>query len=215
MQFANKDIQKIKIDFDKLKINFKNIPEDPFILFNKWFNDVLKLDKIQSISCVLSTSNDNFPSSRVVFLKEINNSGFIFYTNYNSKKGKDISKNPNVCLNFNWSILQRQVRIVGIAKKTTKKKSENYFKIRSRDSQLGALASTQSDKIYMEINYNSIIQDLDKKFRNSTVKIPKYWGGYVIQPLEIEFWQGRPNRLHDRLKYHKLKRKWSKTRLAP
>lgn len=215
MQSTNKDIQKIKIDFNKLRIDFSEIPENPFILFRKWFYDVLGLDEIQSISCILSTVNENIPSSRVVFLKGVDTSGFIFFTNYNSRKGSDIEKNPNVCLNFNWPALQRQVCILGVARKISKEKADNYFKTRSRKSQLGAWASSQSSKINFDTDYNSIIKDIEKQFRGKDIKRPKYWGGYIINPVEMEFWQGRPGRLHDRLKYQKIEGDWNKIRLAP
>jgi pyridoxamine 5'-phosphate oxidase len=159
---------------------------------------------------------DGFPKSRVVLLKKFNEEGFIFYTNYNSEKGKAIENNPNICLSFFWTSLERQVIIKGIAEKTSEVISDNYFSSRPDGSKLGAIVSHQSEIIpnreYLETNLNL----LEEEYQGKEIIRPKNWGGYLVRPQEVEFWQGRANRLHDRIRY-KLQSdlSWKTDRLSP
>ncbi|HLT34236.1 MAG TPA: pyridoxamine 5'-phosphate oxidase, partial [Aquaticitalea sp.] len=154
--------------------------------------------------------------SRIVLLKKITQDGFIFFTNYNSEKGKAIDANPNVCLSFFWSQAQRQVIIKGTAQKTEANISDDYFRVRPRGSQLGALASNQSEIVENRgVLENELIQ-LEKKYLGMDVPRPDHWGGFIVKPVEMEFWQGRANRLHDRIRYQLTHdSQWIKTRLSP
>tara|TARA_B110000305_G_scaffold148918_1_gene165255 strand:- start:417 stop:968 length:552 start_codon:yes stop_codon:yes gene_type:complete len=181
-----------------------------------WFEDALKVNNLEANACVLSSvSSDNYPSSRVVLLKGVNENGFTFFTNYKSSKAKDIDANPNVALNFYWPELERQVRIVGIAKKITINDSDTYFKSRPRESQMGAWLSDQSKVIGLDYNFMETLNSLESKFKDKEVERPLHWGGYCIEPIKVEFWQGRPSRLHDRLEYKIEDGKWIYKRLAP
>ncbi|MFT5250149.1 MAG: pyridoxamine 5'-phosphate oxidase [bacterium] len=184
--------------------------------FMNWFEDALKVNKQEANACVLSSvSSDNCPSSRVVLLKGVNENGFTFFTNYKSSKAMDIDANPNVALNFYWPELERQVRIVGIAKKITINDSDTYFKSRPRESQMGAWLSDQSKVIGLDYNFIETLNSLESKFKDKEVERPLHWGGYCIEPIKVEFWQGRPSRLHDRLEYKIEDGKWIYKRLAP
>ena len=210
------DIKNLRLNYKKSTIDFKNSPNNPIQYFMNWFEDALKLNKQEANACVLSTiSLDNCPSSRVVLLKEINKNGFTFFTNYQSNKSKDIDANPNVALNFYWPELERQVRITGIAKKKSLDDSDTYFASRPRDSQIGAWLSDQSKVIGLDYNFMDSLNSLESKFKDKDIKRPFHWGGYCIAPVKVEFWQGRPSRLHDRLVYKIDGNKWNKNRLAP
>ena len=210
------DIKNLRLNYKKSTIDFKNLAENPFHYFMNWFEDALKVNKQEANACVLSTiSSDNCPSSRVVLLKEVNESGFTFFTNYQSSKAKDIDANPNVALNFYWPELERQVRITGIAKKIAINDSDTYFESRPRDSQMGAWLSEQSKVIGLDFNFMDTLNSLESKFKDKAVARPLHWGGYCIAPVKVEFWQGRPSRLHDRLVYEIDGDKWTKKRLAP
>tara|TARA_B110000444_G_C18543998_1_gene457074 strand:+ start:65 stop:700 length:636 start_codon:yes stop_codon:yes gene_type:complete len=210
------DIKNLRLNYNKSIIDFKNLTEDPFQYFRRWFVDALKSNKGEANACVLSTvSSDNYPKSRVVLLKEVSDTGFTFFTNYESDKAKDINVNPNVALNFYWPELERQVRITGLAKKISINESDIYFKSRPRDSQMGAWLSDQSKVIELDYNFMDTLNSLERKFKGKKVERPLHWGGYCIYPIRIEFWQGRPSRLHDRLVYEIDGKKWNKKRLAP
>ena len=210
------DIKNLRLNYKKSTIDFKNLTKDPIHYFINWFEDALKFNKHEANACVLSTiSSDNCPSSRVVLLKEVNKNGFTFFTNYHSVKAKDIDSNPNVALNFFWPELERQVRITGIAKKIAIIDSDSYFESRPRDSQMGAWMSDQSKVIDLDYNFMDTLNSLENKFKDKEVERPLHWGGYCIKPIRVEFWQGRPSRLHDRLVYEIDEDKWNNKRLAP
>ena len=210
------DIKNLRLNYKKSTIDFKNLAKNPIQYFMNWFEDALKVNKQEANACVLSSvSSDNCPSSRVVLLKGINENGFTFFTNYKSSKAKDIDANPNVALNFYWPELERQVRIVGIAKKITINDSDTYFKSRPRESQMGAWLSDQSKVIGLDYNFMETLNSLESKFKDKEVERPLHWGGYCIEPIKVEFWQGRPSRLHDRLEYKREDGKWIYKRLAP
>ena len=210
------DIKNLRLNYKKSTIDFKNLAKNPIQYFMNWFEDALKVSKQEANACVLSSvSSDNYPSSRVVLLKGINENGFTFFTNYKSSKAKDIDANPNVALNFYWPELERQVRIAGIAKKITINDSDTYFKSRPRESQMGAWLSDQSKVIGLDYNFMETLNSLESKFKDKEVARPLHWGGYCIEPIKVEFWQGRPSRLHDRLEYKREDGKWIYKRLAP
>ena len=208
------DIKNLRIDYNQRKIDFNHFPKDPISLFINWFNEALKSEQ-EANSCVLSTVDiKNIPSSRVVLLKDVNNNGFIFFTNYNSSKAKDIEKNKHVALNFHWGKLERQVRITGVAEKISERDSDEYFKSRPLGSQLATLISEQSNSIDMAHDYMKKLENAKKQYKNKNIQRPMNWGGYIVEPNKIEFWQGRPSRLHDRLVYFN-KNEWVCERLAP
>ena len=210
------DIKNLRLNYKKSTIDFTNLDENPIKYFMNWFADALKVNKQEANACVLSTvSLDNCPSSRVVLLKGVNENGFTFFTNYKSSKAKDIDANPNVALNFYWPELERQVRIEGIAKKIMINDSDTYFKSRPRESQMGAWLSDQSKVIGLDYNFMETLTSLESKFKDKEVERPLHWGGYCIEPIKVEFWQGRPSRLHDRLEYKIEDGKWIYKRLAP
>ena len=206
----------MRLNYQKSKIDFENLDDDPIAFFLKWFEEALKINKREANACVLSTvSSDKKPSSRVVLLKDITGKGFTFFTNYKSDKSVNIESNSHVALNFYWPELERQVRISGDAKKIASKESDRYFKSRPRESQLGAWLSEQSSSIELNFDSTKYLEELEAKFKGTEVTRPLEWGGYCVNAIKIEFWQGRPSRFHDRILYVFDSKKWHKKRLAP
>jgi len=211
------DLSDKRRDYKISEINFNSIPPNPVELFKKWYEEAQNSNLIVEPNAmnVATVGEDGFPRNRVVLLKEYNNEGFIFYTNYESQKGKAIESNPNVCLSFFWDRLERQVIIKGVAEKTSQQQSEDYFNKRPFESRVGAMVSHQSSVIGLDADLTEETLRLEKKFEGKQVPKPDYWGGFLIRPVEIEFWQGRPSRLHDRLRYRLENGSWITERLAP
>ena len=206
----------MRLNYKKSKIDFKSVDKNPISLFLKWLNEALEVNKNEANACILSTvSSDNKPTSRVVLLKDLSENGFVFFTNYTSKKSIDIHNNPHVAINFYWPELERQVRVEGKAKKIDPNASDHYFKSRPRDSQLGAWLSDQSTLLDLDYDFTTSLSKLEAKFQGKEVVRPQNWGGFCVQPRSIEFWQGRPMRFHDRLLYEFYSKEWHKKRLAP
>ena len=192
------------------------IPDSPFILFNEWFLQAGELGVLEPNAMIISTvSADNKPSSRVVLLKGIEDGGFIFYTNYESRKGKELEHNPYISVLFFWPEAERQIRIEGKVSKISTETSKAYFVSRPRESQLGAWASAQSSIIEGRHSIEESYQQCLAQYDGKEIPLPDFWGGYIIHPSSFEFWQGRPSRLHDRMKYNKQQDSWHIVRLSP
>jgi pyridoxamine 5'-phosphate oxidase len=212
------DLSDYRKSYEKSELLESSIPEDPINLFNRWFHEVEDFDGNEEVNAmtVSTIGLDGFPKSRVVLLKKYNEEGFIFYTNYNSEKGRAIANNSKVCLSFFWESLERQVIIKGIAQKTSENNSDGYFDSRPDGSKLGAIVSNQSEVVPSREYLDESLKQLEKDFEGKEILRPKYWGGFLVTPLEVEFWQGRPNRLHDRIRYSlNDDYSWSINRLAP
>ena len=212
-----KSIADIRSDYSKSQLDITTMSKDPITQFTSWFDQALSSQVIEPNAFTLSTvAEDGRPSGRILLLKGVENGKFIFYTNYQSPKGKELEKNPACAITFFWPELERQVRIEGIASRVDSVTSEKYFQSRPRESQIGAWASPQSSVISGREILDERVKDLQKKF-DGVEKLPKpnQWGGYEVDPNEIEFWQGRSNRLHDRIAFYKMDEKWQAHRLAP
>lgn len=211
-----KDLSNYRKTYDKGELNENDLPKNPITLFSNFFN-IIENNKFERESNAMSLSTvdiNGFPSTRVVLLKKYSELGFVFFTNYNSQKGKDILNNPNVCLSFYWPSTEQQVIIKGLASKVSESESNTYFNSRPEGSKLGAIVSNQSEVILSrEFLYNKL-DNLKKS--NEELKRPENWGGFIVKPFLIEFWQGKDNRLHDRIVYKKESNKnWKLYRLSP
>lgn len=212
------DLSNYRRSYEKSQLNEDNLPEDPITLFRNWFLEVEEFGGTAEVNAmtVSTIGLDGFPKSRVVLLKQFTYEGFIFYSNYNSEKGRAIAANPHICLSFFWHELERQVIVKGVAEKVAENLSDGYFESRPEGSRLGAMVSPQSDVIPSREYLEGSLADLGKEFKGKEIPRPAHWGGYLVKPVEIEFWQGRPNRLHDRIRF-KLQDdfSWKTDRLAP
>ena len=212
------DLSNFRKSYDKQQLLESNCPKHPMKLFEQWFLSADNSDTIEEANAVtLSTiGEDQFPKNRIVLLKKFSKDGFIFYTNYNSEKGKSIQKNNHICLSFFWPALEQQIIIKGIAEKLTKDVSDNYFESRPEGSKLGAWASNQSSVVKSRDELEDSLKSYQKEFQGKNIPRPPHWGGFIAKPISIEFWQGRPNRMHDRILYTLLEDfTWKIERLAP
>jgi len=212
------DLSNYRKSYEKGTLTKSNVPENPLELFQKWFYEVDNSNTVDEANAmtVSTIGLDGYPKNRVVLLKRYTYEGFIFYTNYNSEKGSAINKNSNVCLSFFWHAAERQIIIKGKAEKIAENLSDGYFESRPRGSQLGAIVSNQSDVIENRTILENQLEALEKKFEGKEIPRPKHWGGYIVKPIEIEFWQGRANRLHDRIRYSlQSDYNWKIDRLSP
>ena len=209
-------LANLRKDYTLCDLNETDIDADPFKQFHLWFNDALTANLIEPNAMTLATATrDGKPSARTVLLKGFDERGFVFYTNYESRKGQELAENPWAALVFLWKEIQRQVRIEGHIEKCSPEESDTYFLSRPLGSRLGAYVSQQSQVISSREILEARLAELTRENANLDIPRPPYWGGYRLSPTSIEFWQGRPNRLHDRLRYRLSDRAWLIERLSP
>jgi len=210
-------IASIRKEYKLRSLDEKNTDIDPIKQFEKWWGEVLQSNVDELNAMTLATADKKGkPSARVVLLKAVTPEGFVFFTNYESHKGMALKENPQACLVFFWKELERQVRIEGMVEKVSVEESDEYFSSRPAGSKIGAWASPQSTVIASREILEERVAAFEKKFTGAEIERPPHWGGYILKPLLLEFWQGRPNRLHDRLQYTMTEQgSWKIERLAP
>jgi pyridoxamine 5'-phosphate oxidase len=212
------DLSNHRKTYQKQALLESNCPENPMELFQKWFLTAQETEMVDEANAmtVSAIGLDGFPKNRVVLLKKYTWEGFIFYTNYQSEKGKALAANNNICLSFFWAGLEQQIIIKGTAEKLAENLSDGYFESRPDGSKLGAWASNQSEVVASRDVLDKNLISFEKKYKDKEIPRPKHWGGYLVKPISIEFWQGRPNRMHDRIRYRLQKDfSWKIERLAP
>jgi len=217
MALSKETIQNLRQEYTSATLSEKSVADDPISQFAKWFAEAMDADVPEPNAMTLATASpDGKPSARILLLKGFDNNGFTFYTNYLSRKGKEIARNPSAAMVFFWGELERQVRIEGTLEKVSKEDSERYFHSRPKASQLSAIVSPQSQEIQNRKLLEESLQLLEEKYGDKTVPKPSHWGGYILKPQVVEFWQGGASRLHDRIVYKKADKKaWKIVRLAP
>ena len=210
-------IADIRKDYKLQSLDEKNIEPDPFKQFEKCWKEVLESNIDEANAMTLATAGKNGkPSARIVLLKGFTKEGFLFFTNYESHKAEELKENPQACLVFFWKDLERQVRIEGLVEKISTAESDEYFNSRPAGSKIGAWASPQSKIIASRKILEEKVESVEKKFANTQIQRPEHWGGYILKPTLMEFWQGRPSRLHDRIQYTIIENgNWKIERLAP
>lgn len=213
----NKNLAALRKDYTLQDLNETDVAPNPFIQFQKWFDEALTAQLLEPNAMTVATATtDGKPSARMVLLKDFDERGFVFFTNYNSHKGQELAENPQAALVFWWAELERQVRICGHVEKVSENDSDRYFQSRPFNSRLGAWASNQSEVIESRIILEQRLQELKAKYENQDIPRPPHWGGLRVIPTEIEFWQGRSSRLHDRILYTRLDDgDWKIQRLSP
>lgn len=217
MSKVNQHISMLREDFNKGELLEVNLCKAPDLQFEQWMKEAIDAKVNEVPACNLATVDENNkPSARIIYLREFFDNEFYFYTNYNSRKANDIVKNPNVCLTFFWPELERQIRIEGIISGVASAdKSDAYFNARPIDSKIGAWSSPQSSVLKGREELNKFVLDNKEKYQNSEIPRPAFWGGYIIKANYYEFWQGRKNRLHDRITFTFKNNHWQIERLAP
>lgn len=213
---SKKSIAELRREYSRQILAEAEVADNPIDQFTEWFQQALSAELLDANAMTLATaSKDGHPSARIVLLKGVEETGFQFYTNYSSRKGQELTENPHAALCFFWPSLERQVRIEGRVKKLSRATSEEYFKQRPRESRLGAWASNQSSKVDSREVLEKKFEEVRKKFEGEEIPLPDFWGGFVLQPERVEFWQGRKGRMHDRICYEKQNDGWNIFRLSP
>ncbi len=210
-------LENVRREYAHMVLHEHDLDPDPIEQFGAWYRDVEEVSLHEATAMTLATTDrEGHPSARIVLLKGFDERGFVFYTNYNSQKGRELVENPHAALLCYWSNFDRQVRVRGSATKLSHEESSQYFRTRPRGAQIGAWASEQSRAVASRDALERSFADIDKKFRNQDVPCPSHWGGFRVAPVSIEFWQGRENRLHDRFRYSRQgDGDWAIERLAP
>jgi pyridoxamine 5'-phosphate oxidase len=209
-------IGELRREYRLANLDVDDVDPDPVVEFGKWMDQALRADLQEPHAMTLATASaDGVPSARVVLLRGYDASGFTFFTDYRSRKGRELADNPRACGVFYWPELERQVRVSGAVRKVSREESEAYFRSRPTGSRLGAWASTQSAVIADRGVLEERLREMAARFGTADVPLPEHWGGYRIVPVELEFWQGRESRLHDRVRYRKQGDVWRLERLSP
>lgn len=211
------NLADLRREYTKSGLRRADLHADPLVQFQLWFEQALNAQLIEPSAMTLATADaQGRPSARIVLLKAVDPRGFVFFTNYESRKGKELAENPNAALVCYWAELEREVLVAGSVTKVSREESAEYFCRRPRGSQLGAWVSKQSSIVESREFLEQRLQEVEAQFQNRDVELPPYWGGYVLNPTRIEFWQGRPNRLHDRFQYSReVDGSWRIDRLSP
>jgi len=209
------DLTKLRIELRKRGLSRSNLNNDPVKQFSLWFTEAIDSGIVEPSAMSLATADESEIGIRTVLLKYFDDKGFVFYTNYKSKKSRQIETRPEAALLFSWLTLERQIKIVGSVEKVSSLESIKYFASRPKDSQIGAWASKQSTTISSRNILQSQFESMKQKFSSGEVPLPDFWGGYRVIPRTIEFWQGRESRLHDRFVYQRNKDGWTISRLSP
>lgn len=211
-----KDLSNYREDYRRGELNESDVKADPFQQFEIWMQDAINNKGFEPNAMSVATATpDGKPSIRVVLLKELTNQGFVFFTNYNSRKGNEIAQNPHAAIVFDWHVMERQVRIEGRIEKISEHDSDTYFNSRPEGSKIGAWVSPQSKIVKGREELDQLQQQTELRFANQPIPRPPHWGGYILIPHRIEFWQGRTSRLHDRIVYNRNGDSWEVVRLAP
>lgn len=212
-----RELHHLRKTYEKDALIESQITENPYDLFNQWFENAKEHTSVDEVNAMgLSTIGlDGYPKTRIVLLKEIDAGDFVFYTNYSSEKGASMAVNNKVSFHFFWPSLERQIIIKGTVEKVSREQSETYYRTRPRGSQIGAWASNQSSAVEDRAALDKSLEHFTEKFEGVEVPLPDFWGGYAVTPVSFEFWQGRPNRMHDRILYVLDSNEWSHKRLAP
>lgn len=209
-------IADIRSEYRRAELRESDVDTDPLVQFRRWFNDALDAEVSEpNAMCLATATPDAYPSARIVLLKEVDERGLVFYTDYRSRKSQELADNPHASLCFFWHELERQVRLSGAVQRVSRVDSDVYFQSRPRESRIGAWTSHQSAEIASREQLEGQWNDTVQRFGDATVPLPDHWGGFRVIPEEIEFWQGRPSRLHDRLQYRLESGTWKRRRLSP
>jgi len=210
------NLHKMRQEYKGGSLNEKQMSADPIQEFGIWLDEAIAANIIEpNAMTVASATVDGRPSARVILLKEVNDEGFVFFTNYMSRKGKELNDNPFAALVFDWHDIERQVRVEGNVEKLSEKDSDEYFYLRPESAKVGAWASPQSKIVKDRDELEKLEEEIEIQFEDIPVHRPNHWGGYIVKPYTVEFWQGRPNRMHDRIVYYKTEEGWTMHRLAP
>lgn len=209
-------IADIRKDYQRQALSEADVADDPIAQFTTWFDDALKAEVLEpNAMCLATATPDAYPSARMVLLKGVDQRGFVFYTDYRSRKGTELADNPCASLCFFWPELERQVRINGAVQRVSRAESDEYFQSRPLPSRIGAWTSSQSSVLPSRETLEQQLAENEQRFAEGSVPLPEHWGGFRVVPEEIEFWQGRRSRLHDRIQFRKEAGRWVKRRLSP
>jgi pyridoxamine 5'-phosphate oxidase len=209
-------IGDLRRDYARARLDESSVSADPIVEFARWFEEAVKAELHEPNAMTLATATaDGTPSARIVLLKGFDERGFVFFTDYRSRKGTELAENPRAALVFHWPELERQVRITGSTTQTDRPEAEAYFRSRPRGSRLGAWISHQSQVIAGRQQLDERVPELERRYPGDDVPLPPYWGGFRLRPDSIEFWQGRASRLHDRIRYVRSDDRWRIERLSP